>query len=45
MFESIFDRYILDDATAKAVISAAADSLDLYRVFRGAIADAMLELK
>jgi hypothetical protein len=44
MFEAIFDRYILDDATAKAVISAAEDSLDLYRVFRGAIADAMLEL-
>jgi hypothetical protein len=44
MFEAIFERYITDEATAKAVVSAAEDSLDLYRVFRGAIVDGMLAL-
>jgi hypothetical protein len=44
MFEAIFERYITDETTAKAVVSAAEDSLDLYRVFRGAIVDGMLAL-
>lgn len=44
IFEPIFERYVADEASARAVLGAAADGLVIDRAFRGAIADALLEL-
>jgi hypothetical protein len=44
MFEPIYERYIVDEATAQAVIRAAQDSLALDRAYRSALATAMLEI-
>jgi len=44
MFEPIYDRYIIDEATAQAVIRAAQDSLAIDRAYRSALATAMLEI-
>ena len=44
MFEPIYDRYVVDEATAQAVIRAAQDSLALDRAYRSALATAMLEI-
>ena len=44
MFEPIYDRYIVDETTAQAVIRAAQDSLALDRAYRSALATAMLEI-
>jgi hypothetical protein len=43
MFEPIYDRYIIDEATAQAVIRAAQDSLAIDRAYRSALATAMVE--
>src|SRR5262249_7440217 len=42
MFEPIYDRYIIDEATAQAVIRAAQDSLAIDRAYRSALATAMM---
>jgi hypothetical protein len=44
MFEPIYDRYVIDDATAQAVIRAAKDSLDVDRAYRSALATAMAQI-
>jgi hypothetical protein len=44
MFEPIFERYIGDESTARAVIAAARDSLAIDRAYRGALATAMMEI-
>jgi len=44
MFEPIYDRYIVDEATAHIVIRAAQDSLAIDRAYRSALATAMLEI-
>ncbi len=44
MFEPIFDRYIVDEATAQAVICAAQDSLAIDRSYRSALATAMMRI-
>src|SRR2546428_13018478 len=44
MFEPIYDRYIIDDATAQAVIRAAQHSLALDRAYRSALATAMVQI-
>lgn len=43
MFEPIFEKYVVDEATARAVVVAARDSLAIDRAYRGALASAMLE--
>ena len=45
MFESILDQYITSEASARAVVSAAQDSLAIYRLFLSAITTAQLELE
>jgi hypothetical protein len=44
MFEPIYDRYIIDEATAQAVIRAAQDSLAIDRAYRSAQATAMVQI-
>jgi hypothetical protein len=44
MFEPIFDRYVVDERTAAAVICAAQDSLALDRAYRSALATAMMAI-
>ena len=44
MFEPIYDRYIIDEATAQAVIRAAQDSLAIDRAYRSALATAMMQI-
>src|ERR671910_2986036 len=44
MFEPIYDKYIIDEATAQAVIRAAQDSLALDRAYRSALATAMMRV-
>jgi hypothetical protein len=44
MFEPIFDKYVVDERTAQAVICAAQDSLAIDRAYRSALAMAMLEI-
>ena len=44
MFEPIYDRYIVDEATAQAVIRAAQDSLAIDRAYRSALATAMMAI-
>jgi hypothetical protein len=41
MFEPIYDRYVIDEQTAQAVIRAALDSLAVDRAYRSALATAM----
>src|SRR5262245_18479862 len=41
MLEPIYDRYVTDDYTARAVIRAALDSLAVDRAYRSALATAM----
>ena len=45
MFEPIYDRYIIDERTAQAVIRAAQDSLDVDRAYRSALATAMARIE
>src|SRR5262247_4442112 len=42
MFEPIYDRYLIDERTAQAVIRAAQDSLAIDRAYRSALATAMM---
>jgi hypothetical protein len=44
MFEPIYDKYIVDERTAQAVIRAAQDSLAIDRAYRSALATAMMEI-
>ena len=44
MFEPIYEKYIVDENVAQAVIQAAKDSLVVDRAFRGALASAMAEI-
>jgi hypothetical protein len=44
MFEPIYDRYIIDERTARAVIRAAQDSLDVDRAYRSALATGMAQI-
>ena len=44
MFEPIFDRYVLDEKAAQAVIRAAQDSLAIDRAYRSALATAMIRI-
>jgi pyrroloquinoline quinone (PQQ) biosynthesis protein C len=45
IFEPIFQRYVVDAASAKAVLNATRDGLLIDRALRGALADAMLEVE
>jgi pyrroloquinoline quinone (PQQ) biosynthesis protein C len=45
IFEPIFQRYVVDAASAKAVLDATRDGLLIDRALRGALADAMLEVE
>ncbi|MGH7824059.1 MAG: hypothetical protein ACREQ7_02600 [Candidatus Binatia bacterium] len=45
IFEPIFDRYVMDEASAKAALDATRDGLLIDRALRGALADAMLEVE
>ncbi|MDH3444116.1 MAG: hypothetical protein OEN50_09360 [Deltaproteobacteria bacterium] len=45
IFEPIFQRYVADAASAKAVLDATRDGLVIDRALRGALADAMLEVE
>ena len=45
IFEPIFERYVMDAASARAVLDAARDGLLIDRALRGALADAMLEVE
>jgi hypothetical protein len=44
MFEPIYDKYIIDERTAQAVIHAAQDSLAVDRAYRSALATAMASI-
>ena len=44
MFEPIFDKYVVDERTAEAVIRAAQDSLAVDRAYRSALATAMMQI-
>jgi hypothetical protein len=44
MFEPIYDRHIIDERTAEAVIRAAQDSLAVDRAYRSALATAMAQI-
>jgi hypothetical protein len=44
MFEPIFDRYVVDERAAQAVIRAAQDSLAVDRSYRSALATAMARI-
>ncbi|HXG51150.1 MAG TPA: hypothetical protein VNN77_07090 [candidate division Zixibacteria bacterium] len=44
MFEPIFERYVLDQDAARAVLRAAADSLAIDRAYRSALATAMAQI-
>jgi hypothetical protein len=44
MFEPIFDKYVVDERTAQAVIRAAQDSLALDRAYRSTLATAMMAI-
>lgn len=45
MFEPIYDKYIVDERTAQAVIRAAQDSLAVDRAYRSALATAMARIE
>ncbi len=44
MFKPIYEKYIVDEQTGRAVLQAARDSLDLDRAYRCALASAMMEI-
>ncbi len=44
MFEPVFGRYLTDEKTARAVVTAAKDSLAIDRAYRSALATAMMEI-
>lgn len=44
MFEPIFERYLVDEKTARGVIIAAQDSLAIDRAYRSVLATAMMEI-
>ena len=44
MFEPVFDKYVVDERTAQAVIRAAQESLAVDRAYRSALATAMLAI-
>ena len=44
MFEPIFDKYVVDERSAQAVMRAAQDSLALDRAYRSALATAMIAI-
>ena len=44
MFEPVFERYVADEQTARAIIHAAQDSLAVDRSYRSALATAMLDI-
>ncbi len=44
MFEPIYEKYIVDEQTGRAVLQAARDSLVLDRAYRGVLAFAMMEI-
>jgi hypothetical protein len=43
IFDGIFDRYVIDDQSAREVLRGAGESLTIERAFHGAVATAMLE--
>jgi hypothetical protein len=45
MFEPIYERYVLEDSTAQAVLRAARDSLAIDRAYRSALATAMARIE
>jgi hypothetical protein len=45
IFEPIFERYVVDEASARAVLEATRDGLLIDRAFRGAIAEGMLAIE
>jgi hypothetical protein len=45
IFDAVFDRYVIDDQSAREVLRGADESLAIERAFHGAIATAMAELK
>ncbi|MGE5819719.1 MAG: hypothetical protein ACM37Z_16975 [Deltaproteobacteria bacterium] len=44
MFEPVFDKYVVDERNAQAVIRAAQDSLAVDRAYRSALATAMIAI-
>jgi hypothetical protein len=44
MFEPVFDKYVVDENTAQAVICAARDSLAVDRAYRSALATGMMRI-
>ncbi len=44
LFEPVYERYVVDEATAQAVIRAAQDSLAIDRAYRCALAIAMASI-
>jgi hypothetical protein len=44
MFEPIFEKYVIDERSAQAVMQAAQDSLAVDRAYRSALATAMMEI-
>jgi hypothetical protein len=44
MFEPVFDKYVIDEQSAQAVIRAAKDSLAVDRSYRSALATAMMRI-
>ena len=44
LFEPVFERYVVDERTARAVLIAAQDSLAIDRAYRNALAVVMMEI-
>ena len=44
LFEPVFERYVTDERAARAVVTAAQDSLAVDRAYRNALAVAMMEI-
>jgi hypothetical protein len=44
MFEPVFDKYVVDENAAQAVIRAARDSLAVDRAYRSALATGMMRI-
>lgn len=44
LLEPIFERYVVDERTARAVLTAARDSLAIDRAYRDTLASAMMEI-
>jgi hypothetical protein len=45
IFDEIFERHVIDDQSARQMLSGAAESLMIERAFHGAVAGAMLDLE